>query len=210
MKSKKTKIYAKCYIHAFLVGSLLGFLTGCENGGRLSPAEEIKLLKQEKTQLQNQLGQFESENEQLKRQLQVLSDLSPEARVENLYQLQKIKITRYTGFYDKDEDGKKEKLIVYIQPIDEEGDIVKATGAVDVQLWDLNRPNGEALLGQWRVEGEELKKNWFATLIIINYRLTFDAAEIIETLQEPVTVRVTFTDYISGKVFKEQKVISLD
>jgi len=190
--------------------ALMHFVAGCDSTGGLSPAEEIELLKQEKTQLQNQLEQFKSENEQLKKQMRVLSDLPSEARVENLYQVQKIKLTRYTGFYDKDDDGKKEKLIVYIQPIDEEGDVVKATGAVDIQLWDLNRPNGEALLGQWRVEADELKKNWFATLIVINYRLTFDVANIIETLQEAVTVKVTFTDYVSGKVFKEQRVIKPD
>ncbi|UCF00351.1 MAG: hypothetical protein JSV82_04610 [Planctomycetota bacterium] len=208
MESKKTKLHTKCFmIIAFLAGSLLSFLTGCDNGARLSPAAEIKLLKQEKTQLQNQIEQFKSENEQVKKQLQVLSGLPSEAGVENLYQLQKIKLTRYTGFYDKDDDGKKEKLIVYIQPIDEEGDIVKATGAVDVQLWDLNRDSGEALLGQWRVEPDELKKSWFATLVIINYRLMFDVADIIEELQEPLTVKVTFTDYMSGKVFTEQKVI---
>jgi len=201
-------VNAKCNMFfTFLVGFWLAFATGCDNTGKLTPAQEIKLLRQEKTQLQNQFEQSKSDNEQLKQQVQVLADLPSEARTEHLYQLQKIKVTRYTGFYDKDEDGKKEKLIVYIQPIDEQGDIVKATGAVDVQLWDLNRPSNEALLGQWRVEADELKKNWFATLVIINYRLIFDVADIIETLQEPLTVKVTFTDYLSGKVFKEQKVI---
>ena len=195
---------------AFLVAFLLAFFIGCDNTGRLSPAEEIKLLRRDKTQLQNQLEQFESDNKQLKQQVRVLSDLPPDAGVENLYQLQKIKITRYTGFYDKDKNGKKEKLIVYIQPIDEEGDIVKATGAVDIQLWNLNRPSSEALLGQWRVEPDELKKNWFATLVIINYRLIFDVTDIIQGVKEPLTVRVTFTDYLSGKVFKEQKVVKPD
>lgn len=207
MRSKKSKLYIKYNAFCFLAVSLLVFFAGCDNTGKLTPAQEIKLLKQDKTQLQRQLKQFESDNEQLKQQVQVLADLPVEDRIEHLYQLQKIKVTRYTGFYDKDQDGKKEKLIVYIQPIDEQGDIVKATGAVDVQLWNLNRPSGEALLGQWLVEAGELKKCWFATLVIINYRLIFDVADIIETLQEPLTVRVTFTDYLSGKVFKEQRVI---
>jgi len=202
VKSKKTKLYA------ILAGCLLAAAAGCESTGsqKIPPAKQIQTLKQEKRQLARQIEQSKTEAEQLKKQIQILSDLPPEAKFENLYHLQRTKITRYTNLYDKDKDGKKEKLIVYIQPIDEEGDIVKATGAVDVQLWDLNKENGQALLGQWQVKPDELKKLWFATLIT-NYRLTFDVADKITGDEEALTVKVTFTDYLTGKVFKEQKVI---
>ncbi|MBA7477426.1 hypothetical protein ES707_12835 [subsurface metagenome] len=192
-----------------MAGCLLAAASGCESTGsqKIPPAKQIQTLKQEKRQLARQIEQAEAEAEQLKKQIQILSDLPPEARFENLYHLQRTKITRYTNLYDKDKDGKKEKLIVYIQPIDEEGDIVKATGAVDVQLWDLNKENGQALLGQWQVKPDELKKLWFATLMTINYRLTFDIADKVESFEEPLTVKVTFTDYLTGKVFTEQKVI---
>ena len=177
-----------------LVGCLVAIAAGCENAGSKSPlTEEINTLRAEKTQLARQIEQTKTENKQLKKQIQVLSGLKPEVKPEKLYSLQKIKITRYTNFYDKDKDGKKEKLIVYIQPIDTEGDIIKAAGAVDVQLWDLNKKDGQALLGQWHVKAEDLKKVWFATLITINYRLTFDVAEKIADFDEPLTVKVTFT-----------------
>ena len=210
MKIKKPKLNAGCHtVHTILAGCLLVAAAGCENiGGSISPAEQIRTLREEKRQLTRQIEQSRDQNEQLKKQLEVLSGL-PAEKLENLYELRKIKVTRYTGFYDKDNDGTKETLIVYIQPIDEDNDIVKATGAVDVQLWDLNRNSDEALLGQWRVEPDELKKLWFATLITINYRLTFDLADKIENTEGPLTVRVTFTDYLSGRVFKQQKVIEL-
>jgi hypothetical protein len=63
------------------------------------------------------------------------------------------------------------------------------------------------MLGQWKVEPDELKKLWFETLVSIYYRLTFDAVDIVDNLKEPPTVKVTFTDYLTGKVFTEQKVI---
>ena len=130
-----------------LAGCLLVIAAGCENSSNSLLAEKINTLRREKTQLKSQIERSRTENEQLKKQLQVLSDLPPEVRLENLYDLQKIKITKYTNLYDRDKDGKKEKLIVYIQPIDENGDIVKATAAVDVQLWDLNKKDGQAMLG---------------------------------------------------------------
>jgi len=189
---------------------VLTFITGCENANSQQSllVEQIGNLTEQNKQLENQLEQTRAENKQLITQMQVLSGLPEEVKGENLYRLQNIKIGKYTGFFDKNDDGTKEKLIVYIQPIDEEGDIIKATGAVDVQLWDLNSSEAdEALLGQWHVEPGELKKLWFATLVTINYRLTFDIADKVKSFDKPLTVKVNFTDYLSGKVFKEQNVI---
>jgi len=194
----------------FYVLSLLIFLSvaGCQQPDQKpSLSAQIEKLTQENTELQKQIEQSDAENKQFKQQIQVLSGLPKDVKLENLNLLDKIKIGRYTGFFDKDDDGKKEKLIVYIQPVDKQGDTIKVAGAIDVQLWDLNKTGSEALLDEWRVEPDELKKLWFATLITINYRLTFDVADKIESMEEPLTVKVTFTDYLTGKVFKEQKVI---
>jgi len=185
-------------------------VAGCENANNIRTplVEQIGNLTEQKKQLENQLEQTRAENEQLTKQMHVLSGLPEEVKGENLYLLEKIKIGKYTGFFDKDDDGKKEKLIIYIQPLDEEGDIIKATGAVDVQLWDLDSSEAnQALLGQWHVEPGELKKLWFATIVKTNYRFTFDIADKVKSFDEPLTVKVTFTDYLTGKVFKEQKVI---
>jgi cell division protein FtsB len=195
---------------AFCILIFFILVTSCANPDeKESIAVQIEQLTQEKIQLQKQIEQSEKENKQLKQQLQVLSGLPKEVKLENLNRLDNIKIGRYTGFFDKDKDkdSKKEKLIVYIQPFDEHGDAIKAVGTADVQLWNLNKTSGEALLGQWKVESSELQKLWFATMLTINYRLTFDVANIVENMEEPLTVKVTFTDYLTGKVFKEQKAV---
>ena len=186
-----------------LTGCLLAAAAGCEN----KLAKEAETLKLENAELKSQIKQSESEKEQLKNQVKTLSELPADIRLEDLYNLQKIKITRYTNIYDKNDDDKKETLLVYIQPIDEQGDIVKATGAVDVELWYLNKEEGEAKLGAWHVSPDQLKKMWYATLITINYRLPFDVTGKISGDEKEFVVKVTFTDYLSGKVFQEQKVI---
>lgn len=183
-------------------------VAGCQQPNQKeSLSAQIKKLIQENTELQKQIERSDTENKQFKQQIQVLSGLPKEVKLESLNLLDQIKIGKYTGFFDKDDDGKKEKLIVYIQPVDKQGDTIKAAGDVDVQLWDLNKTDSEALIDEWRVGPEELKKLWFATMLKINYRLTFDVADNIESMEEPLTVKVTFTDYLTGKVLKEQKVI---
>ena len=98
-------------------------------------------------------------------------------------------------------------MMVYMTPVDKQGDGINATGAANVQLWDLNKPNGEALIGEWDLEPDELKKSWFKTLVAVNYRLAFDISDTVKSFDEQLTARITFTDYLSGKVFKAQRVI---
>jgi hypothetical protein len=179
---------------------------GCEEARMLPPDEQIRVLKQENRQLQDQLEQAKLEEEQLKKQVQIVSGL-PQDRWSSLYDLKKIKLTRYTNIYEKDKDGKKRMLIVYIQPIDTEDNKIKAAGTVDVQLWDLSKESDKSLLAKWHVEPNELKKLWFDTVITSNYRLMFDVNDVVKNFDRPLTVKVTFTDYLSGKVFEEQKVI---
>jgi hypothetical protein len=161
---------------------------------------------QEQSRLRDNLTQANSENAQLKQQAQTLSGLPEDVRLDSLYRLQTVRIHRYTSLLDENKDGKMDHLVVYLQPIDEQGDVIKAAGAVNVQLWDLNKPSGQALLGQWNVGPEELKKRW-VSFLVTDYRLTFKLPEEIANWERPLTVKVIFTDYLRGKVFNEQRVI---
>ncbi|MCJ7728948.1 MAG: hypothetical protein MUO27_03595, partial [Sedimentisphaerales bacterium] len=87
--------------HLCTCALVLLFAAGCGDSGKLTPAEQIRALKRENRQFQNQLQQAESQNQQLKKQVQVISGL-PQDKFESLYDLKKIKLTRYTNLYDKD------------------------------------------------------------------------------------------------------------
>jgi hypothetical protein len=181
---------------------------GCGIGSeRKAPAQiKVQQIAQEKTELMRDLQQVRAENQQLAEQIKALS-VFPEDKPVNPYKLKRVKITRYSNFYDKDNDGKREKLIVYVEPVDLDGDAVKAAGTVDVQLWNLNNLNGQAMLGQWRIDPNDLRKLWYDTLVSANYRLVFDAPPELDVLAEPLTVKVTFTDYLTGEIFRDQYAI---
>lgn len=196
-------------VFCFLISvfCLLG-LVGCNKANEKAQLlEQIDQLTEQNTELTAQAGKAESENKKLQGQVRVLSALPDQVKGENLYNLQQVKIGRYSDFFDKDHDGKKDALIVYIQPVDDHGDEIKATGTVEVQLWDLSQPDGQAMLEQWKKEPEELKTLWYATMLTINYRLTFDITEIVEDFDRAYTVKMKFTDYLSGRTFEDQRVI---
>ncbi len=183
-------------------------LAGCNKANeRADLLEQVNQLTEEKSDLTSRIAQSESEKKQLQEQVQVLSALPEEVKGKNLYKLQQIKLGRYTDFYDKDDDGEKETLIVYIQTIDDQGDKMKASGTAEVELWDLDQPNGQAKLKNWKVGPQELKKLWYSTMLSINYRLTFDISDVVEDFDKPYTVKVKFTDYLSGRTFEDQTVI---
>lgn len=207
-----TENLASCGLNSsmfhFVVCILIFFVVGCQQGDESAAlALRIEELTREKAQLREQIEQSKRENKQLNEQLQTLSGLPEGVRLENMYNIERIKLGRLSGFFDKDDDDKRETLIVYVTPYDREGDGVKATGEMNVQLWNLNNPEEEALLGEWNVPPGELKKIWFKTILAVNYRLTFDISDKVENFDEPLTAKVTFTDYLSGKVFKDQRVI---
>ena len=192
-------MFAVCCLH-LLTG-------GCGIGSeRKDPAElKAERLVREKASLTGDAEEYRAEIARLRRQIQALQNL-PEDQRENPYELATIKIARITNFYDKDQDGRREKLIVYLQPIDMDGDTVKVAGTVNVQLWNLDNPDGDAMVDQWTVEPGELRKVWFDALIT-GYRLTFDRPEALDVLAEPLTVKVAFTDYLTGETYRELRVI---
>jgi len=183
-------------------------VTGCGIGSARKDSREIKAqrIAREKTELMRDLQQAKAENSQLAKQIKALSALPGEDRV-NPYKLTSIKITKYSNFYDKDDDGKREKFLVYFTPIDPEGDALKASGAVNVQLWNLDNLNGQALVRQWQIAPDELRGMWFDTLVSASYRLVLDAPEELNTLANPLTVKVTFTDYLTGEIIRDQQTI---
>jgi hypothetical protein len=196
-------------IAAFLAAGVLAAAGGCESENHTSGlADELSTVKHEKAELAARLKQLQAENRKLKTQVRVLSGVRRGISFEDLHNLRSVRITGYTNLYDKDQDGRKEKLIVYIQPIDKQGDVVKAPGSVEVQLWDLNNKENEALLGEWTVRPDKLKKLWFSAILGTNYRLTFDVADKVRQFEGPLTVKVKFSDYLTGRTFEEQRVIS--
>jgi outer membrane murein-binding lipoprotein Lpp len=179
---------------------------GCEKSQNTTTATGNTKIISEEMGLKARVEQLQKENEQFKQQVETLSMLPVKKRAEAIYKIERVDIGRFTNIY-KEDGGAKESLVVYVQPVDETGDAIKAAGAVEVQLWDLNKPESQAMIGQWKVEPNELKKIWFDSIAMTGYRLAFDVTGKVDKAHMQLTVKMTFTDYLSGKVFTEQKTI---
>jgi len=183
-------------------------LIGCGGGSSDDkPAwQSNKKLLQQKTELENQVRELEAQNKQLKQQVETLGGLDKNIRMENLYDVQSISIVSSTGIYTK-EKSQKPQLMVYFSPLDKTGNSIKAAGTVEVQLWNIADSANEALIHKWEVGPGELSKDWGNALMNSFYRLALDLPKNMPAKGDFV-VRVSFTDYLRGKVLTARQTIS--
>lgn len=184
------------------------FLAGCSGSVEDSLWQQIKSLEEEKHTLQADNEKLQHENQRLSQQTATLQSIAADQRTAALNTLYKIEIGSRSGLFDKDGNGSKETLVVYVKPVDIVQDSVKAAGRMEVQLWNLDAadPNG-AMLKQWQIQPEELTRLWAGTILNDFYRLSFPIDNIVKGDEKGLTVKVKFTDYFTGKVLEAQHTI---
>ena len=192
------------FVFFVLVGS------GCDRDLKPSFLKQIETLKEENLQLSHQTAELKEENIQLSGQVETLSGFDSVEREKSLPIIKKIAIAKRSGFVDKNKDAIKEKLVVYLKTYDRNQDVIKAAGSVRVQLWDLDKTSEMAMLKQWDIAPDQLTKLWMGAFMTDYYRLLFDIDPFALRAGAEYTLKVSFTDYISGNVLKEQKVIAFD
>lgn len=191
-----------------VTGCLAILLCGCGDATEKSPWDQVDDLGREKISLKMQVETLEKENATLSEQVETLSAIDGQVRVDLLSTLEKVEISKRSGLFDKDNNGTIESLVVIIVPYDDARDKIKAVGAAEVQLWDLNADASDALLFERKIKPEELKKRWMGLVLTGYYHLKFDIGGLVKENAKGLTVKVKFTDYLTGKVFLAQHVIN--
>lgn len=195
------------FIAALCVCGII-FFAGCEEKQKIKTETGKKKISQQKApQDNNSVSKLKAENKKLTEQIETLIGLGKPARIKALSTLTSIDLTSRSGLYAKSNNKKKDTLIVYLRPIDDMGDVVKVAGIADVQLWNLNLKPENALLKEWKIEPEDLKKKWSGSLLTSYYKLQFDVNSVLTGKEKELTLKTQFTDYLTGKVLKSQRVI---
>jgi len=188
--------------------TVICLMGGCGGSSRDSLWEKIDELQAQKNELETRAESLEAENQQLIEQSHTLDSINPDIRLSALDRLDRIEIGKHSGLSDENGDGQIDTLRIHLVPIDQTGDVIKAPGQVSVSLWNLNTSAAENLLGEWTVPAEDLKAMWGHSLTGRYYRLKLDLPQALQTESEDLTVKVKFTDYLTGKVLKAQTPIA--
>jgi hypothetical protein len=196
--------------HWITGGILVIAAIGCDN----TTAERMRQLDQQIRQLNDQTDKLGKEVtakdaviETQRQQIATLQHLG-DKRLEKLYYVTAIRIDRLTGPANYDDKPGPDGITVYIQPVDQDGHVIKAAGDIRIQLLDLANADGKHLIGEYRLDAEHARKAWYGRLMTNHYSVKCPWRSG-PPAHEDITVRVEFTDYLTGKTFRDQMVVKL-
>jgi hypothetical protein len=132
----------------------------------------------------------------------------PPERLARLFTTNSITINRLTGGADFDPDKPgDEGSTVYVNVWDQHGDGLKMAGSFVVVAFDLADPQATKV-GHWEFPVEHAQDYWHSFLMRYEYVLPCPWQDVIPRHAD-LTVRVTYTDELTGRKFNQQSVVKV-
>ncbi len=179
---------------------------GCNHNQVDALTRELKQARSQNADLREEARRLRQELKARDEHVARLQHLG-EKRLELLFRVTGLKLGR-TGGVDLDDTPGDDAVRVYLRPIDRDGHALKAAGSVSIQLFDLAAEPDRNLIARYDFPVEQIAKHWHGGLLTYHYR--FDCPWKSGPPRRPeVTVRATFTDYLTGQAFTAQKLITV-
>jgi len=131
----------------------------------------------------------------------------PEDRIGQLFTAHGLKFGRLTGGVDLDPDKPGDDGIkVAICPIDDQGQALKSAGSFEIDAFDLALGDNNRV-GHWAFDIEQARQNWYGAAMLYTYVFKCPFEKV--PAHENVTIRVTFTDALTGRIFTAQREVQI-
>jgi len=132
----------------------------------------------------------------------------PKERLDRLFTVHGLELGRLTGGLNSDSNKPGDEGIkVYAVPTDQDGQPLKAAGSFTIEAFDLSNTQ-TPLVGKWTFDAEAAKKAWNGSAL--SYRYVLEAPWQNGPPAKPeLTVKVTFTDELTGRQFSGQRVVNV-
>jgi len=120
--------------------------------------------------------------------------LLPE-QADTLFRTTGIRINRLlTGGLDRDQTPGDEAINVVVEPIDEDGEVLKVPGSLELRLFELTRPRDDQTIGSWRFDENTARKQWHSGLVGKGFQFRLPWQTIPNSDQLLLHARLTTTD----------------
>jgi hypothetical protein len=142
----------------------------------------------------------------LSRRVGTVPTLEP-ARLDRLFTVHGIRLERLTGGADFDPSKPgHEGLKVYVSLVDQTGDEFKSSGSFVIEAFDLSGPQ-PVRLSHCEFPVEQSRDKWHSFLM--RYEYVLDCPWQQPPRHPDVTVKVQFTDELTGRQFDAQTVVKV-
>ncbi len=208
-----TRFSAFGNICAIALPCMILFLGGCGSDAAMKDSARLTKIQALEDEVAAQTRLLAQKDAQLRDQaemIQSLQNLPGGVKLADLIHVDRIEIANLSGGYDDDGDGIDDGVRVYLQPSDQHGGALRATGKVHVRLYDLNNPPESQSVGEIKLEPQELAPLWYGRFLTSHYTLEVPWSAGAKTApHRNITVVATFTDLLSGRSFETQTLVEV-
>lgn len=201
--------YAGAKASALALGLAWAAALGCAGCGQDpldKTLDELQKSRRENVALTQQVQDLQTSRAQEEKRIQTLMGLG-EKRLDMLFTVKGLEFGRYSGGIAEAGKTGDVGIRVYLKPLDRDGTVIKASGAVKIQFFDLAKPT-DNLIGTYEFPAQELGKHWESGFI--SYHYTFDCKWQKPPSHPDITLRASFTDYLTGETFSAQEQIHVN
>lgn len=149
--------------------------SGCASRGQLELLEaEIRqhkdssrLAEARSVELESQLAMARQETDLIRSQVAATGSQVPlPEQTGNLVRLTGVKInTLLSGGKDRDGQPGDDLLVALISPHDQQGDLVKIAGEVEIEAYDMTRSGDNKRVGHWTFDPTQSAKAWHSGFV---------------------------------------------
>lgn len=189
---------------AFISGMMLA---GCQKPGANDTLKQLQQCQEQQQILQRQLQEAQVRNAELERDMANLRQISGE-RMDHLIRAERIELGRFTGGFDDDKDGRDDRLKVYLVLRDRAGDVVKAAGEVDLEIWDLAQAQ-QSCLYRRHFTLAETASCWLGGFLADHYKFEIPFGGDFTPTHNDLTIKLTFTDALTGQTHLVQQLVTI-
>jgi len=187
---------------------LLSLDAGClspQHGLGDSERTQVQQLRDTVATQSRQIEMQRSEIDDLSQRLQRVQQMSPEQKLELLPHVVRVQLASLSGGFDDNRDGIDDGIVLYLAPVDQEGDVIKTAGSVQVRLLDLAAPPERQAVGSVSLDAKALREHWFGKLGS-HYSIKVSWADHAQRPPaKTITALLSFQDYLTGQVFSVQQ-----
>ena len=119
--------------------------------------------------------------------------------------LSALKFARYTGPIDTDDDGVDDRVVMYIQPVDQLDRMRVTAGRLNVQAVSLRAETPPRVVADRTYEPREFDDRWRTGLTGDHYSIDLDLPDDLPADVQSVTVQLTLTEAGTGVVVEAQE-----
>ncbi len=193
----------------FSACSVLGFSVLLATFGCQSPGDQMyRLQKQVDSQkarvveLEERIITLQKQIDDQKQQIITLQRIAPD-RMAKLEVPVKIELDKLSGGYEEPGRAGDAGVVAYVRPIDADGDVIKAAGAIVMDVFDLANPPERHLGAHCELDVDHTRQAWRGRLWTNHFtvKCPWPPPDRKPPEHRDLTIRVQFTDYLTGKTF---------